>query len=113
MSNVAPGGFDALRLSPQDNVATVLRTIAAGETVRVKCGDGVEPVLATEPIPFCHKISLAQIFTGEPVVKYGSAIGAASAPIAAGAHVHVHNLRSARARGDRADAGVTPRAHQG
>jgi hypothetical protein len=34
------------------------------------------------------------------VVKYGEPIGSATAAIPAGAHVHVHNLRSRRARGD-------------
>jgi hypothetical protein len=32
------------------------------------------------------------------VRKYGQTIGAASADIAAGSHVHVHNLVSLRAR---------------
>jgi hypothetical protein len=35
------------------------------------------------------------------VRKYGEAIGAAREPIAAGAHVHVHNLVSLRARSSR------------
>jgi len=33
-------------------------------------------------------------------VKYGSPIGTATSDIAAGAHVHLHNLASARGRGD-------------
>ena len=41
---------------------------------------------------------------GEPVVKYGSPIGTASADIAAGSHVHTHNLASTRGRGDLAVA---------
>jgi hypothetical protein len=35
---------------------------------------------------------------GHHIRKYGAAIGEATAAIAAGAHVHVHNLRSLRAR---------------
>jgi hypothetical protein len=34
------------------------------------------------------------------VIKYGSSIGVASAPIAAGSHVHTHNVASTRGRGD-------------
>jgi hypothetical protein len=34
------------------------------------------------------------------VVKYGQRIGVAGADIAAGAHVHVHNVVSERGRGD-------------
>jgi len=44
------------------------------------------------------------IRAGEAVVKYGSPIGTASADIAAGAHVHTHNVASARGRGDLAAA---------
>ena len=34
------------------------------------------------------------------MIKYGSPIGTASAVIAAGAHVHTHNVASSRGRGD-------------
>jgi SAF domain len=34
------------------------------------------------------------------VVKYGNPIGTATSEIAAGAHVHVHNVASTRGRGD-------------
>jgi hypothetical protein len=37
-------------------------------------------------------------------VKYGSPIGHASSDIAAGAHVHTHNVASDRGRGDLAQA---------
>jgi hypothetical protein len=43
---------------------------------------------------------LRSIRAGEVVVKYGSAIGTASADISAGAHVHTHNVASTRGRGD-------------
>ena len=89
---------DAIRLSPADNVATVLRAVAAGEHLRVRCGTKIMDVRACEPIPLCHKISLAEIGSASPVIKYGQPIGEASAPIPLGAHVHVHNMRSARAK---------------
>jgi hypothetical protein len=34
------------------------------------------------------------------VVKYGSSIGVATGEILPGAHVHTHNVASARGRGD-------------
>ena len=40
------------------------------------------------------------IAAGEPVLKYGEVIGLASQDIAPGQWVHVHNVESARARGD-------------
>jgi hypothetical protein len=90
---------DAISLSPSDNVATALRAVEAGEFLRVRRGAEIATVVALEPIPLCHKVSLSPIDAAAPVIKYGHPIGAASAPIPAGAHVHVHNMRSARARG--------------
>ena len=37
---------------------------------------------------------------GESVIKYGNPIGVATAAIPPGAHVHTHNVSSARGRGD-------------
>ena len=92
------GDADAIRLSPDDNVATVLRAVQPGERLQVRCGDAVLALVAREPIPLCHKISLAPIASGAPVVKYGQPIGQTLGVIADGSHVHVHNMRSARAK---------------
>jgi altronate hydrolase len=46
-------------------------------------------------LPRGHKVALRDIAEGAPVRKYGQVIGAATAPIAAGDHIHVHNLRFA------------------
>jgi altronate dehydratase small subunit len=89
---------DAISLSLDDTVATVLRSIAVRETVRVRCGDDVHFVTATEPIPLCHKISVRPLAPGELVRKYGEVIGEATETIEVGAHVHVHNMRSRRGR---------------
>ena len=86
----------ALVISQRDNVATALEPLAAGRSITL---DGVElPV--HEAIPAGHKIALSFIAAGEPVIKYGSPIGLASAAIPAGAHVHTHNVASSRGRGD-------------
>ena len=89
---------DAICLAPSDNVATVLRPIAAGEIVRVRAPEGSRDVRAREPIPFCHKVSLAALPRGQRVVKYGQPIGSAVQAIEPGSHVHVHNMSSDRAR---------------
>jgi altronate hydrolase len=39
-----------------------------------------------------HKIALREIASGEVVLKYGQPIGVATTAIAAGEHVHVHNV---------------------
>ena len=79
-----------------DNVATALEPIEAGQTVSA----GPARLTAIDAIPRGHKIALRDIAAGAAVVKYGSPIGTASSPIAAGAHVHTHNVASARGRGD-------------
>ena len=96
----------ALIISARDNVATALETLDAGRTIRI----GGLSVVVAESIPRGHKIALREIRAGEAVVKFGSAIGAASTRIAPGAHVHTHNLASARGRGDLAHADPTSRA---
>ena len=69
-----------IRLDASDNVATARRALAPGE-------EG-----ATTPVPRGHKMALSSIAMGAPVTKYAQVIGYAAEDIAAGAHVHVHNL---------------------
>ncbi len=45
-------------------------------------------------IPFGHKVALRDIRAGEPVIKYGMPIGRTTVDVAAGTHVHTHNLRT-------------------
>jgi altronate dehydratase len=96
----------ALVISARDNVATALEALHAGQSIRA----GDVSVAVIEPVPRGHKIALGPIAAGEAVVKYGSPIGTASCDIAAGAHVHTHNLASTRGRGD---LGERPQAQAG
>ena len=94
-----------LVISARDNVATALESLTPGTQLEL---DGVT-VTVGEPIPSGHKVAIAAIASGDAVVKYGNPIGIASADIAAGAHVHIHNVASNRGRGDLAQTnGVTP-----
>ena len=86
----------AIVISAQDNVATALEPLAAGQAIQA----GGSTVAVIEAIPRGHKVALRAIRAGEIVVKYGSAIGHASSDIAAGTHVHTHNVASDRGRGD-------------
>ena len=72
--------METIRLSPNDNVATAINTLNAGQA-------GV-----LEMIPRGHKIALAPIAESEPVWKFGQIIGYATQDIAAGRHVHTHNV---------------------
>src|SRR4051794_19718480 len=77
-----------LRLDPRDDVAVALRPLAAGERVAV---DGVA-VEAAEPVPQGHKLALRAMTAGETVRKFGWPIGALTAAVSPGVHVHTHNL---------------------
>ena len=79
-----------IRIHPDDNVAVALEDIRSGETVEI----GSLTVTALEDVSRGHKIALQRIPAGEPVVKYGNPIGIAKEAIAAGAWVHVHNVRT-------------------
>jgi len=82
---------DAIRIHTADNVATALADLPAGSAVAV----GAQRVTVTEAIARGHKLALAPIARGDRVIKYGFPIGTASEDIAAGAHVHSHNLVTA------------------
>ena len=90
----------AVILNPKDNVATALADMRAGATLELDTGERTMVIKLNDPVPFGHKFSLAKIESDSPVIKYGEAIGTATATIQAGDYVHVHNVASARARGD-------------
>lgn len=91
----------ALVLDPADNVAVAVVDLAAGTEVAL---DGVGVVTAAEPIRFGHKLATVAIPEGAAIRKYDEVIGRASHDIAVGAHVHVHNVVSARLPGPQAVA---------
>jgi altronate hydrolase len=90
----------AIVVSERDNVATALEPLDAGASLAI--GDAA--IAVRDRIPQGHKIAIQAIAAGAAVVKYGSPIGTATTDIAAGAHVHTHNLASTRGRGDLAAA---------
>ncbi len=75
-----------VRLHAADNVVTAKAAIAAGAAL------AGERVAAAAEIPVGHKVATAPIAAGEPVRKYDQIIGFASRSIAAGDHVHTHNV---------------------
>lgn len=93
----------ALRVDPLDNVATIFADeIQAGDILTVRDKNGKDEELnVLEAIPYGHKVAVVPIEKGTPIIKYGECIGAASADIAKGAYVHIHNMEALRGRGDR------------
>jgi len=82
----------ALTLNPADDVAIALEAVEPGAVVE-SLG-----LRAAEAIPAGHKIARHAIAAGSVVRKYGQVIGEAIHDIAAGAHVHTHNLAMSDAR---------------
>jgi len=51
---------------------------------------------ARQDIPIGHKVALKDMATGDTVLKYGIDMGKVVAPIKAGEHAHVHNIKTKR-----------------
>lgn len=87
-------------LNDQDNVATSLMALENGQTVVVSVGEETRELTIRSDVPFGHKIAIRSLDFGDDVLKYGEVIGRASRNIEPGDWVHIHNVESARARGD-------------
>jgi altronate hydrolase len=84
--------WNAIKLAPDDTVATALRALDPDTRPRISGGDASGPPRIVEPIPRGHKFALVDIAAGATVFKYGAPIGMATEDICSGAHVHLHNL---------------------
>lgn len=77
-------------IHPDDDVAVAFERLRAGESVTLGGGE----ICVKDEVAPGHKIAIREILAGKPVIKYGYPIGLAIADIAAGEHVHSHNLRT-------------------
>ena len=78
-------------LAAADNVGIALRDIETNEAARSAGGSSIA---AREAIPLGHKIALADIESGQAIVRFGVPVGIATQAIAPGQLVHIHNVRS-------------------
>ena len=86
-------------LHPSDNVATLIDAGRAGDDCALQ-GERGGRLTLLQDVAFGHKVCIAEIPHGGEILKYGQVIGRATQAITMGEHAHVHNLDSARARGD-------------
>jgi altronate dehydratase small subunit len=85
----------AIVMHPDDNVATVLERIDKDTEVEIELkSEPLQTIAANKKIKFLHKIAIADIPTGKPVIKYGQIIGKATEDIKKGDHVHTKNVKS-------------------
>jgi altronate hydrolase len=75
-----------LRLNPADDVVIACRELEVGTNLLK------EGVVCKDRIPAGHKVATRAIAKDQPVRRYNQIIGFATQAIAAGHHVHVHNL---------------------
>jgi len=87
---MASSDAGVILLGPDDNCVVAVRALAAGETVWLEG----EALCVAQAVGLGHKLARRAIAAGEKVLKYGAPIGHATAPIARGEHVHLHNLAS-------------------
>ncbi len=83
----------------KDTVAVaVVEGIEAGTELNawIMDEDRTITVTARQPIPIGHKVALRDMAPNETVYKYGVDIGKVVAPIKAGEHAHVHNIKTKR-----------------
>ena len=86
----------AMRINPDDNSATALNDIDAGENISLVSKSGpVGEMTAKQSAPFGHKLAVVDIKKGDKILKYGEVIGLATQQISKGDYVHTHNVESA------------------
>jgi altronate hydrolase len=78
-----------IKLHPRDDVVIAASAVARGAVVEAGSG----PLTVNTDIAPGHKIAIRSRREGDPVRRYGRIVGVATAPIDAGDHVHLHNLR--------------------
>ena len=82
-----------------DTVAVVVvEGVTAGTAMTgwVMDDDRTIALEARQDIPIGHKVALKDMAAGDTVVKYGIDMGKVVAPIKAGEHAHVHNIKTKR-----------------
>jgi (2R)-sulfolactate sulfo-lyase subunit alpha len=81
-----------------DDVGVAVMDLKAGEEIGVATLEGkeVRQIWLVTDVPLGHKVAMIDIPLDKHVMEYGREIGYAAAPIAAGEHVHVHNIKSLR-----------------
>jgi (2R)-sulfolactate sulfo-lyase subunit alpha len=81
-----------------DDVGVAVMDLKAGEEVEAVTLEGklITQIKLVENVPLGHKVAMRDMASKKHILEYGRAIGYTVSPIAAGQHVHVHNIQSLR-----------------
>jgi len=81
-----------------DDVGVAVQDLKKGSKVGAVTleGKAVGVIKLLHDVPLGHKVAMRNLAKEKPVLKYGRPIGKAIEPIAKGAHVHVHNVKTLR-----------------
>lgn len=78
----------SIQVHPRDNVAILVNEGGLPAGTRFESG-----LTLVEDVPEAHKVALVDIAEGAPILRYGSVIGFANAPIPKGSWVHEERMR--------------------
>ncbi len=79
-----------LLMSPEDNCLIARTALSAGTRVQIDGHDVTMP----DDVNLGHKCARRDLQPGEKVLRYGAIIGTITQAVAAGGHIHTHNLES-------------------
>jgi (2R)-sulfolactate sulfo-lyase subunit alpha len=81
-----------------DDVGVAVMDLKSGEEIAVVTLEGqpVKDIRLVTDVPLGHKVAMRDLALDKEIIEYGRTIGAATTAIAAGEHVHVHNIKSLR-----------------
>ncbi len=94
MSDAKPSGGNidrrVLFLNAEDNVGVACKDLAAGTEL------GIDENTVTLPgdVELGHKLARTALAEGDKIIKWGAEIGSVTQAVAAGGHVHLHNMKS-------------------
>ena len=78
----------SMMIYPEDSVAMVLEDSKKGDVIQTPRGE----VELLEDVEFAHKVAVAPLACGEPVIKYREKIGYMLRAVPAGTWIHNHNM---------------------
>jgi (2R)-sulfolactate sulfo-lyase subunit alpha len=83
---------------PHDDVGVAVMNLKKGATIGAVTLEGkrLGSLKLRDNVPLGHKVAMRDLPLDKPVIKYGRPVGKAVKPVARGAHVHTHNVKTLR-----------------